>query len=166
MGDFNEDLLNDLSDATGGRPLHVVTEKASGAAIAITDLPDQILAEFLQAQQEAGENLTSKVDREVMGYMQQCNIVQMINNATRMAEQNPQRAAELIETAQRITKQIGNEAIASSLTVAKDELRRTRKISAETRKTIKMGSKDKTFKMESDINNELEEEEIRKASGT
>jgi len=81
VGDFNEDLLNDLSDATGGRPLHVVTEKASGVAIAITDLPDQILAEFLQAQQEAGENLTSKVDREVMGYMQQCNIVQMINNA-------------------------------------------------------------------------------------
>jgi len=260
VGDFNEDLLNDLSDATGGRPLHVVTEKARGAAIAITDLPDQILAEFLQAQQEAianlsltvktvkgvkltrvmraypgqaefpldrepypignaaanddtvfileftiapraasrvriaqlgltydipgknqrgelppsnlvvqfmaGENLTSKVDREVMGYMQQCNIVQMINNATRMAEQNPQRAAELIETAQRITKQIGNDAIASSLTVAKDELRRTRKISAETRKTIKMGSKGKTVKMESDINNELEEEEIRKASGT
>ncbi len=123
--------------------------------------PSNLMVQFMP-----GENLTSKVDREVMGYMQQCNIVQMINNATRMAEQNPQRAAELLETAQRITKQIGNEGIASSLTVAKDELRRTRKISAEMRKTIKMGSKGKTVKMESDINNELEEEEIRKASGT
>lgn len=260
MGDFNEDLLNYLCDATGGRPLHVVAKNLGGAAMAITDLPDQILAEFLQAQQEAianlsltvktvqgvrvtrvmraypgqvefpldrepypignaaandetvfileftiapraasrvriaqlgltydipgenkrgelppsnlvvqfisGENLTSKVDREVMGYIQQCNIVQMINNATRMAEQNPQRAAELLEAARRITKQIGNDAIASSLVVAKDELRRTRKISAETRKTLKMGSKGKTVKMESAIDSELEEEEIRKISGT
>ncbi len=59
MGDFNEDLLNDLSDATGGRPLHVVTGKACGAAIAI--LPDQILAELLQAQQEAIANLSLTV---------------------------------------------------------------------------------------------------------
>ncbi|MBC6473163.1 MAG: hypothetical protein GDA48_10370 [Hormoscilla sp. GM102CHS1] len=100
------------------------------------------------------------------GLLPQSHAINFVLLLTRMAEQNPQRAAELIETAQRITKQIGNEAIASSLTVAKDELRRTRKISAETRKTIKMGSKGKTVKMESDINNELEEEEIRKASGT
>ncbi|MGK7901539.1 MAG: VWA domain-containing protein [Hormoscilla sp.] len=260
MGDFNEDLLNYLSDVTGGRPLHVVTKNYGSATIAIADLPDQILAEFLQAQQEAianlaltvktikgvkltrvvraypgqaeflldrepfpignawanddtvfileftieshvasrvriaqlgltydipgknqrgelqpqnlvvqfmaGANFTAQVDPEVMGYMQQCNIVQMIDIATRLADQNPRRAAEMLETARRITKQIGNDAIASSLVVAKDELRRTQKISAQTRRTIKMGSKGKTVKMASDINNDLEEEEIRKASGT
>lgn len=260
MGDFNEDLLNYLSDATGGRPLHVVAKKHGGAAIAIADLPDQILAEFLQAQKEAianlaltvktikgtrltrvvraypgqaeflldrepfgignalgnddtvfileftieshvasrvriaqlgltydipgenqrgelppsnlvvqfmaGTNFTAQVDREVMGYMQQCNIVQMIDHATRLADQNPRRAAEMLEIARRITKQIGNDAIASSLVVAKDELRRTQKISAQTRKTIKMGSKGKTVKMKSDINDELSETEIRQASGT
>lgn len=251
MGDFNEDLLNYLSDATGGRPLHVVAKNPGGAAIAIADLPDQILAEFLQAQEEAianlaltvktikgarltrvvraypgqaeflldrepfpignalanddtvfileftieshvasrariaqlgltydipgenqrgelqpenlvvqfmaGANLTAQVDREVMGYMQQCNIVQIIDNATRVADQNHRQAAEMIETARRIAQQIGNDAIASSLVVAKDELRRTRKISAQTRKTIKMGSKGKTVKMKIDINDELSE---------
>jgi Ca-activated chloride channel family protein len=260
VGDFNEDLLNELSDVTGGRPFHVVAENSGGAAVAITDLPNQIIEEFTIAQQEvinnlalsvktvqgvkltrvmraypsqaefslnedavpignavagddtifileftidsrnasrvriaqlgltydipgqnkrgelppqnaivqfmAGESFTAQVDPEVMAYVQQCNIVQMINNATRIADRNPQQAQELLQTAHRITKQIGNETIAQSLTVAQEELRKTRNISAETRKTIKMGAKGKTVKMSQDINDDLSEAEIRKASGT
>ena len=260
VGDFNEDLLNELTDVTGGRPFHVVPENAVGAAVAITDLPNQIIEEFTIAQQEvinnlalsvktvqgvkltrvmraypsqaefslnenpvpignavagdetifileftidrrsasrvriaqlgltydipgqnqrgelppqnavvqfmAGESFTTQVDPDVMAYVQQCNIVQMINNATRIADLNPQQAQELLQNAHRITKQIGNETIAQSLTVAQDELHKTRNISAETRKTIKMGSKGKTVKMSQDINDEISDEEIRKASGT
>jgi Ca-activated chloride channel family protein len=123
--------------------------------------PENLVVQFM-----AGTNFTAQVDREVMGYMQQCNIVGMIDNATRLADQNPRRAAEMLETARRITKQIVNDAIASELVVAKDELRRTRKISDRTRKTLKMGSKSKTVKMPSDIYDELSETEIRQASGT
>ena len=260
VGDFNEDLLNELSDVTGGRPFHVVAENAVGAAVAIADLPNKIIEEFTIAQQEvinnlalsvktvqgvrltrvmraypsqaefsldrdpvpignavanddtifileltidsrnasrvriaqlgltyeipgqnqlgelppqnaivqfmAGESFTAQVDPDVMAYVQQCNIVQMIDNATRIADRNPQQAQELLQTAHRITRQIGNETIAQSLTVAQDELRKTRNISAETRKTIKMGSKSKTVKISQDINEEFSEEEIRKASGT
>ena len=49
---------------------------------------------------------------------------------------------------------------------AQAELRKTRKISSETSKTIKIGSKGKTVRMSNDINDELSDEEIREASGT
>jgi Ca-activated chloride channel family protein len=102
-----------------------------------------------------------------MGYVQQCNISQLVNEATRLADRNPQKAEELLETARRMTVRIGNDAMTESLNQAQDELRKTRKISDGTRKTVKMGSKGKTVKMGGDINDdELSEEQIRKISGT
>jgi len=260
VGDFNEDLLNHLSDATGGRPFHIVTENAIGGAVLITDLPDKIAEEFTLAQQEvivnlaaivktvkgvkltrlvraypsqaeftlerepypignaaandetifileftiekrpasririaqlgltydvpgqnrrgelppqdlvvqfvAGQSFAAQVDKEVMDYVQQCNIAQIVAEATQIAEQNPQRADELLETARRMTKRIGNETMTESIAVAQDELRKTRQISSGTRKTVKMGSKGKTVKMGGDINDELSDEQIRKISGT
>lgn len=260
VGDFNEDLLNRLSDVTGGKPFHVVPGAATGTAVSILDFPNTIATEIGLVQQEvitnlaltvktvkgasltrvlraypsqaefplnqdphvignalandetvfileftiasrpasririaqlgltydvpgqnrrgelelqnvvvqfvAGQNLAVQVNQEVMGYVQQSNIAQVITEATRIAEQNPQRAEELLETARRMTKRLGNTEMTESLTSAQDELRKTRRISSGTRKTIKMGSKSKTVKMVHDINNELSEEEIRKASGT
>jgi Ca-activated chloride channel family protein len=101
-----------------------------------------------------------------MGYVQQCNISQLINEATRVAERNPQEAERLLETAKRMTVKIGNAAMTQSLNEAQDELRKTRNISAGTRKTVKMGAKGKTVKMGGDINDELSEEQIRQISGT
>lgn len=260
VGEYNEELLISLSDATGGRLLHVVPGNASGAQVSITDLPKAIAEEFSQAQQEvitnlamtiktvkgvkltrvvraypsqaefpltqepypignasgndetvfileftiesraasrvriaqlgltydvpgqnrrgelppqnlvvqfvAGSNFAASVDQEVMGYVQQCNIAQLVTEATREAERNPQRAEELLETARRMTQRIGNQAMTVSLTEAQDELRKTRQISSGTRKTIKMGSKGKTVRMGGDINDEFSEEQIRQLSGT
>ncbi len=260
VGDFNEDLLNYLSDATGGRPFHVVTKNPIGGDILIAELPNQIAEEFALAQQEvitnlaltvktvkgvkltrlvrsypsqaefplhqepyhignaiandetifileftiekrpasririaqlgltydvpgqnrreelppqevvvqfvAGQSFSTQVDREVMDYVQQSNVAQIVAEATKVADKNPQRAEELLETARRMTQRIGNETITASITVAQDELRKTRKISAGTRKTIKMSSKGKTVKMGNDISDELSDEQIRKISGT
>ena len=258
--EFNEDLLNDLSNAGGGRSFHIVTEKASGTEVMLTALPDKIAEEIGLAQQEvitnltltakmvkgvtlsrlvrvypsqaefairqesfpignvlandktvfilefnieqrpasririaqlgltydvpgenrcgelplqnvivefiAGENFAAQVEPEVMFYLQQCNIEQIVKDATRIANQNPQKAEELLENARRMSQQIGNNMMSQSLTVAQGELRKTRKISDRTRKTIKMGSRGKTVKMQGDINEELSEAEIRQASGT
>jgi Ca-activated chloride channel homolog len=122
--------------------------------------PANLLVQFVAGQ------VAAQLDQEVMVYVQQCNISQLVGDATRIAESNPQKAEELLETARRMTVRIGNYAMTQSLNQAQDELRKTRRISDGTRKTVKMGSKGKTVKWGGDINNELSEEQIRKLSGT
>lgn len=122
--------------------------------------PANLLVQFVAGQ------VAAQVDQEVMGYVQQCNISQLVGDATRIAESNPQKAQELLETARRMTVRIGNDAMTQSLNQAQDELRKTRRLSDGTRKTVKMGSKGKTVKMGGDINDELSEEQIRNLAGT
>lgn len=123
--------------------------------------PQNLVVEFV-----TGQGGAAQVDQEVMDYVQQCNIVQLVNQATRVADQNPQQAEELLETARRMTVRLGNDELAASLNGAQEELRKTRKISAGTRKTVKMGAKGKTVRMSDDINDEFSEERIRELSGT
>jgi Ca-activated chloride channel homolog len=259
IGDYNEDLLIKMSDTTGGKLAHVVTGTPTGNQVAIDNLPQELLDNFVEAQQEVITNLSlnvktvadvkltkivraypnqadfildqppyhignaaandetifaleflighrpaakvriaqisltydvpgqnrrgelppqnlvvqfvagqvaAQVDREVMGYVQQCNISQLVNEATRIAEQNPQKAEELLETARRMTVRLGNDAMTSSLEDAQSELRKTRRLSSDMRKTVKMGSKGKTVKMGSSPDDELSDEKIRAITNT
>lgn len=111
--------------------------------------PQNVVLQFVAGQ------MATQVDQEVMSYVQQSNIAGMVTEATRIAEENPQRAEELLETASRMTQRLGNQAMTVSLEQAQDELRKTRRISPETRKTVKIGSKGKTVKINDDINDEL-----------
>jgi len=61
VGEYNEELLISLGDATGGRLLHVVPENATGTQVAMTNLPQAIAEEFSQAQQEVITNLAMTV---------------------------------------------------------------------------------------------------------
>ncbi|MFW6296429.1 MAG: vWA domain-containing protein [Halothece sp.] len=127
------------------------------------ELPPQNLV----VQLVAGSNVATPVDQEVMHYMQQCNIADIVKRATQMADSNPEKAGEMIETARRMTQKMGNKELTESLNGAQEELRKTRKISSGTRKTVKMGAKGKTVKMTGDdVNNELTDEKIRQATGT
>ncbi|BAY95339.1 MULTISPECIES: vWA domain-containing protein [unclassified Tolypothrix] len=258
--DFREDLLTHLSDSTAGSSLYVVPGTAIGTQVSILDLPNKIIEEYSQAQQEvitnlaltvktvkgieltrivrayptqaefpltqepypignaaasdetifilefsmnsrpasrvriaqmgltydipgqnrrgelppqnlvvqfvAGQGSVVQVDQEVMDYVQQCNISNLVNQATKIADRDPQKAEELLETARRMTVRIGNKEMEASLNGAQQELRKTRQISAGTRKTVKMGAKGKTVKMGNDINDQLSEEEMRKLTGT
>jgi Ca-activated chloride channel homolog len=123
--------------------------------------PQNLVVEFVPGQGGA-----TQVDQEVMDYVQQCNIVQLVHQATQVADQDPQQAEELLETARRMTVRLGNNELADSLNGAQEELRKTRKISAGTRKTVKMGAKGKTVRISGDINDELSEDRIRELSGT
>lgn len=258
--DFKEDLLSHLSDSTAGSLFYVVPGNAIGTQVSILDLPNKIIEEYQNAQQEVITNLTltvktvkgveltrivrayptqaefpldkdpypignaaaddetifilefsmenrpasrvriaqlgltydipgqnrrgelppqnlvvqfvagqagaAQVDQEVMDYVQQCNISNIVNQATKIADSNPQKAEELLETARRMTVRIGNKEMEQSLNGAQQELRKTRKISAGTRKTVKIGAKGKTVKMGDDINEQLSEEEMRNLTGT
>jgi Ca-activated chloride channel family protein len=260
VGEFNEDLLTHLSDSTGGKLLYIVPGTAIGTQISILDLPNKIIDEYSQAQQEVITNLAltvktvkgveltrivrayptqaefpinqdphplgnaiandetifileftinnrpatrvriaqlgitydipgqkirgelppqnliiqfvpgqqnaAQVNQEVMDYVQQCNIANLVNQATKIAEHDPQKAEQILETARRMTIKIGNKDMTESLNNAQEELRKTRKISDGTRKTVKMGAKGKTVKMGNDINEMLSEEEMRKLTGT
>lgn len=123
--------------------------------------PQNLVVQFI-----TGGGGTAQVDQEVMDYLQQCNISNIVNHATTIADRNPEKAEELLETARRMTVKIGNKEMEESLNGAQQELRKTRKISAGTRKTVKMGAKGKTVKMGSDINDQLSEEEMRNLTGT
>ncbi len=124
------------------------------------ELPVQdLVVEFMAGQ------LGVQNDPEVMGYIQQCNLSKMLENATNLAENDPEKAQQILANAQRITQRLGNSRLTQSLGEAQNELRQTRKISPETRKTVKMGSKGKTVRMNDDINEQLSEEEIRKYAG-
>ncbi|MFO5494258.1 MAG: vWA domain-containing protein [Cuspidothrix sp.] len=260
VGEFNEDLLTHLSDSTGGKLLYIVPGTAIGTQISILDLPNKIIDEYSQAQEEVITNLAltvktvkgveltrivrayptqaefpinqdihplgnaiandetifvleftinnrpatrvriaqlgitydipgqkirgefppqnliiqfvpgqenvAQVNQEVMDYVQQCNIANLVNQATKIAEHDPQKAEQILETARRMTMKIGNKDMTESLTNAQEELRKTRKISDGTRKTVKMGAKGKTVKMGDDINEMPSEEEMRKLTGT
>lgn len=259
VGDqFNEDLLNALSDAAGGRSFHIVTDNAQGTQVSLQHLPETIKEEFNLAKAEvitnlglsiktvrgvqvnrvmraypsytevntqnqpyhlgnasvqdppvfvlefaienrpearvrlaqlgltytipgknmtgelppndivvqfiAGEGLAVQVDPEVMHYVQQCNLDKMVKEAAQVAEADPARAEQLLENARRMTQRVGNNLMDASLASAQDELRKTRRISANTRKTIKMGSKGKTVKMEGDVN-DISDDLIQKFTG-
>jgi len=119
-----------------------------------------VVVQFLAGQ------MAAQVDPEVMGYVQQCNITDLVKEATKIADRNPEQAGELLEKAKRLTQRLGNTSMTQSLNSVQDELRKTRKISSDTRKTVKMGAKGKTVKMGEDINDELNEAKIREISGT
>lgn len=148
------------------------TSRARVAQIGLTyDVPGQnrrgeLTPQNLIVQFVVDQGGAAQVDQEVMQYMQQCNISKIVGQATAVADQDPQKAQELLETAHRMTVRIGNADLMESLGNAKDELRKTKKISAGTRKTVKMGAKGKTVNMSGDINEGLSEDEIRAVSGT
>jgi Ca-activated chloride channel homolog len=125
------------------------------------ELPLQnVVVEFVSGQ------MAVQVDQEVMGYVQQSNITQLVNDAARIAEHNPEQAQEKLEMARRMTVRLGNQDMADSLGQAQDELRKTRKLSSGTRKTVKLGSKGKTVRINTDVNDLPSDEEIRRATGT
>lgn len=262
VGDYNEDLLDHLSDRTGGKIFNVVETASNNGTtdIAISELPTKIFEEVQQVQSEVINNLKLSIrtvkgvtlerlsrvypDRadipldaepylmgsalanddtifilefnidsragarvriaqlgltydvpgiqrrgellpqnlivqfvpgqggmaqpnpEVMGYVQQRNISQLVDRAAAVADRNPEEAAQLLETAKRVTVKIGNDAMLQSLNLSIEEVRKTRKLSSGTRKTVKMGAKGKTVKMTDTANDGLSEEQIRKMTET
>ncbi|MBR8831736.1 MAG: hypothetical protein N5P05_002670 [Chroococcopsis gigantea SAG 12.99] len=122
--------------------------------------PQDVIIEFIQGA-------AAQINPEVMNYVQQRNVSHLINEATRVVDQNPEQAQKLLEAAKSMTLKIGNQEIIGLIDQGIDEVRKTRKISDGTRKTVKMGAKGKTVKMDSDdIDQYLSEENIRKLSGT
>ena len=95
----------------------------------------------------ADESLTASVDPEVMGYVQQRNVDNLVRQATEQASTNPEQAAETLQVARSMTQRLGNRGMTVALGKAADELRDNRTISVGTRKTIKLGARTQTMKI-------------------
>lgn len=122
--------------------------------------PQDIVVQFV-----AGP-MTSQMDAEVMSYVQQLNVAGLVQQSTDIVDVDPEKAAKLLEVASRMTKRYGNERLNESLTQAQEELRKTRRLSPEFRKTVKLGSKGKTVRVTDALEEHLSQEAIRQITGT
>jgi len=114
------------------------------------------------------EAAVAAVDTEVLGYVQQKNVDNLIQKAMGQATVDAGQARKTLQVAAGMTQRIGNAAMTKVLNNAMEELNQTGNISAGTRKTVALGGRTKTVKTGSAVPLEgmPSEEEIRKLSGT
>jgi len=125
--------------------------------------PQDVVVEFTE-----DEALTAAVDSEVMGYVQQRNVDNLVRQATEQAKTNPEQAARTLQVARSMTQRLGNAGMTQALGRAVDELRGNGTITIGTVKTIKLGARTQTMKaggLDAMPDNIPSEEEIRKITG-
>jgi Ca-activated chloride channel family protein len=93
------------------------------------------------------EALAAAVDPEVMGYVQQRNVDNLVRQATAQARTNPEQAAKTLQIARSMTRRLGNHGLTVALGRAEDELRGSGTIALGTQKTIKLGARSRTVKV-------------------
>ena len=116
----------------------------------------------------AEESLAASVDPEVMGYVQQRNVDNLVRQAADQAKSNPAQAAKTLQVARAMTQRLGNRGMTVALGKAEEELRSGGAISAGTRKTIKLGARTQTMKVGSPDEvpqNVPPQDEIRRLTG-
>jgi Ca-activated chloride channel family protein len=114
------------------------------------------------------EALASAVDAEVMGYVQQRNVDNLVRQATQQAQTNPDQAAKTLRVARSMTQRLGNRGMTVALGQAEEELRSRGTIAIGTRKTIKLGARTQTMKVgpNDDLpQNVPSQDEIRRLTG-
>jgi Ca-activated chloride channel homolog len=114
------------------------------------------------------ESLAAQVDPEVMGYVQQRNVENLIRQATEQAKTNPEQAARTLQVARSMTQRLGNQSMTQALGRAQEELKSSGTIAVGTRKTIKLGARTNTVKAagpDDPLENLPSEEEIRRLTG-
>ena len=114
------------------------------------------------------EELSSQVDPEVMGYVQQRNVENLVRQATEQARTNPEQAAKTLQVARSMTQRLGNRSMTQALGRAADELESSGTIAVGTRKTIKLGARSKTVKAagpDQVLDQLPTEEEIKRLTG-
>jgi len=125
--------------------------------------PRELVVEFTE-----DEALAAAVDPEVMGYVQQRNVDNLVRQATAQAKTNPEQAARTLQVARSMTQRLGNAGMTLALGQAVDELRGNGTIKIGTVKTIKVGARTQTMKAagpDAMPDNIPSEEEIRKLTG-
>ena len=139
---------------------YVVPAERYRGEVAPVDLP----VEFTTDQ-----SLAAAVDAEVMGYVQQRNLDNLVRQASDQARANPEQARKTLQVARSMTQRLGNRGMTVALGKAEEELRESGAISDGTRKTIKLGARTQTMKVggpDDEVpQNVPSQEEIRRLTG-
>ena len=125
--------------------------------------PQDLTVEFTD-----DEALAAQVDPEVMGYVQQRNVDNLVRQAAEQAKHNPEQAGKTLQLARSMTQRLGNSGMTMALGKAEEELKSTGTIAVGTSKTIKLGSRTQTMKVSGPEVTPEElpsEEEIRRLTG-
>lgn len=113
------------------------------------------------------ETAVAGVDPEVLGYVQQKNVDNMVQQAIRQVTVDASKARQTLQVAAGMTQRLGNKAVTQMLENALDELNRTGAISPGTRRTVGLGGRTQTMKPAGTQAMEglPSEEEIRRVTG-
>lgn len=103
--------------------------------------PQDVIVEFTD-----DEALAAQVQPEVMGYVQQRNVDNLVRRATVQARTDPEQASKTLQLARSMTQRLGNTSMTQALGRAQEELRSTGTIAVGTSKTIKLGARTQTMK--------------------
>ncbi|RZD15949.1 MAG: VWA domain-containing protein [Candidatus Acididesulfobacter guangdongensis] len=120
--------------------------------------PEDIIVEFTMDESKA-----SVIDQEVMQWVQQRNVGGLVEKAIKEAASNPSNAAKTLDMARRMTVKLGNGAMTRMIEQAQNEIKENKTISLGTSKTLRIGSRTKTVKL--DAGQGLSDEQIRKLAG-
>lgn len=114
------------------------------------------------------ETAVAQIDPEVMDYVQQKNVNNLINQATQaIAQGRLDEARKTIQLAKNITHSLSNPAATRLLEKALEELNKNGKISEETQRTLRAGVRTITVKSSktAPVQHNLSDEEIRRMTG-
>ncbi len=112
------------------------------------------------------ERAIAQVDEEVLGYVRQKNVDNLVHQAVGQATHNPAQARQTLQMASNMTQRLGNAAMTQTLRQALDELDQTGKLTGNTSRTMSLGSRTKTVKTGSLNQQGLpSDDEIRRLTG-
>lgn len=117
----------------------------------------------LVVEYTAEDLLATRIDGEVMRWVQQRNVESLIVQATREMGSNPQKAGESLALARQMTERLGNASMTKVLDQALGELQSGNKVSVGTAKTLQIGAKTQTLGVQD--KSLPSDEEIRKITG-
>ncbi len=120
--------------------------------------PEDVVVEFT-----ADESQASSINQEVMQWVQQRNVGTLLERAIDESGQNPENAAKTLDMARRMTSKIGNSVMTKLIEKAQIEIIENKTISLGMLKTLKIGAKTKTVKI--DGRDGISDEQIRKMTG-
>jgi Ca-activated chloride channel family protein len=114
------------------------------------------------------DSAIAQIDPEVLDYVQQKNVDNLVVQATRLlAQGKTQEARQTLQLALQTTQRLNNPGQTRLLQNALEELNRTGTISENTRRTLRAGGRTMTVKSgkTEPLEIGMSEEEIRKATG-
>lgn len=114
------------------------------------------------------EQLYSQVDAEVLDYVQQRNVNNMVQQAVQQAASgNTQLAHQTLRLAQGLTQRLNNAGVTRLLQQAEAELQRTGSLSEATQRTLRAEARTRTMRSVRTTGGTggISEEEIRRATG-